>query len=605
LQQVLAQAPAGGWGGIVALTDGLDTSSSEKFAALDETTRRALTAGTPLFLVPGRNRYAGGGFVTLRDLTVPPQVLPRSRFRFEVTLDSYQTKARSLPLRLRVGETLRAPETLQLEAGRRLVTWSAEIEANQLGVLPVQLQIGELSEGTAARAEVKVAAPESTRILYYQGALDWGYRFLADILRRDTAFTLQPIFNLTPTKETAPAALPTGALASLPATVAGYAAYDIVVLSNARAVQFSAAQQSALVAWVKAGGIVLFLAPDDESSQGYAGTELEKMLPVIFAPPRNALPSDPRVKTFREQMRALSGDDSAFDAAIAPNAPAKPRRTTLSTFAWEPRARPIFGSTTEEPPAPLFLNYARVVRAKPGAEVLARHPEDRALIGDEKAILLAIQRYGRGQSAVLTSDALWRWKLNQPSTARGVELFWQTLLAWLNREHSHGPRFEQAPFVAERGSMLALRVSGADEALSLVAELEGAENSPRVTLPTESDTGGARVARWTPPTTGTWRYTATDAQGRLARHWVAVGATLAGESSNLPTDESVLQTLAQRTGGAVLEDAVPTAWQEAATVTPTLLNERRSPLWHAGYFLGAVLGLYGAELMLRRRWHLL
>ena len=52
---------------------------------------------------------------------------------------------------------------------------------------------------------------------------------------------------------------------------------------------------------------------------------------------------------------------------------------------------------------PLFSAYARVEAAKPGAEVLARHPTSAATGARAHAILLALQRYGRGYSGVLTS----------------------------------------------------------------------------------------------------------------------------------------------------------------------------------------------------------
>jgi hypothetical protein len=54
----------------------------------------------------------------------------------------------------------------------------------------------------------------------------------------------------------------------------------------------------------------------------------------------------------------------------------------------------------------------------------------------------------------------------------------------------------------------------------------------------------------------------------------------------------------------VLEKEAPPAWQETRAASE-LLAERQEPLWHRGWILGALLALYGAELLLRRKWHLL
>jgi hypothetical protein len=621
LDQLLASAPPGGWGGIVALTDGLDTTTPDTATALEASARAALAAGTPFYLLPGRNRHSGAPLLALRDLVLPTSVPPRSTFALEVTLDTYQPAARTVPARLRVGSTWREPEALALEAGRRLRTYRVELAAQAPGLIPLELQVGEGPETTTLRAEVRVAAPVATRILYYQGALDWGYRFLADILRREPAFTLTPVFNLAPPGA---ARRPAGSSArtfpaqpgptTLPENAAGYANYDVVILANARADQFSPAQQEALSGWVRGGGVLLFLAPDDDATRGYAGTELEKMLPVVFAPP-GAAPHDPTLADFREQMRRSGGSDGALERDFAEHSARHTRLTPLSSFAWEPRAATVLGPEVTAV-TPRFAHHARVHRAKPGADVLARHPDTRAPAAEENAILLALQRYGRGQSAVLASDALWRWKLHQPSRERGVELFWQNLLAWLGREAQHGPRFVHAPLHAEVRRELLLRVAGAGPGLSVTvapATAPGAPGAdaaaaaaPTALLPVGEEEG-ARLYRWLPPAEGTWVLSArgVDADAPPARHWLTIARPPTGEASGLPPDESLLRALAERSGGAVLADAPPPAWRSAAEAAPALLRESAEPLWHQAWLFATLLALYAAELILRRRQRLL
>ena len=607
IDALLAAAPPGGWGGIAVLTDGLDTRSAEPAAALATTARSALAAATPLYLVPGRNRYAGGHFLHFRELALPAVVPPHSSFQLEITLDSYQSTPRDVPLRLKIGDTWRAPETLRLESGRRALVWSVELAAGAPGLIPIELIAGTAPDAARARAEVRIAAPDSTRILYYQGALDWGYRFLADILHRDPAFTLTPVFNLAAADASRRRSSAPGTLAELPESAAGYEAFDVVVLSNVAARQLSSARQAALSTWVRGGGVLLFLAPDDAATRGFAGSELEKMLPVVFAPAAPTPDENPEITAFRRRMRQAGGAHPGMEVSFSRQAARAPRQTPLSVFAWEPRAAALFGAELTES-APRFANYARVVRAKPGADVLARHPRDPGPEGDEHAILLALQRYGRGQSAIMTSDALWRWKLNQPSNQRGVEKFWQNLFAWLARERLHSLRFERPPMQAEVGSELTLRIAGASGpvTVTVTASRELTPQAPAVTLTPAGEDEGARLFRWTPGTAGPWCLSARPGDGEAVRHWLEAVVMPVGEASGSLPDEAVLRSLAERTGGAVLDDTPPPAWLgESSGPRPTLLREATEPLWHHGWIFAALLSSYTLELVLRRRWRLL
>ncbi len=583
LRRTLAEPPQGGWGGVVVLTDGLDTSGESLEAESEVVARAALGSGTPLYFVPGRNRYAGGTYFSLRDFSAPAQTAPRSTFRVEATFDSFQTAPRDFTLKFKINGVERRAASLHVESGRRLATWSADVQADAPGVLELELQAGT----EIARTAVRVELPSSNRILYFQGALDWSYRFLADILKRDASFTLTPVFNF-PNPN---AVLPPGSLARLPTTEAEFAGYDILILANAVATQFTTAQQTALDQWVRNGGVLLFLTPDDDSTQGFVGSELEKMLPVTFV--RTA--KDSRLNSLGIRMRS-GGLGGGSDA------------TNLIPYAWEPipQVAEIFamsGKKEGEIPKPLFSSYAHVAAAKPGAEVLARHPTDNAPGGDERAILLALQRYGRGRSGVLTTDSLWRWKLNQPTSERGVEIFWQNLFAWLSRDRQRGLAFDHAPLHAPLGREVALRlVGGGSEPLKVEAVL----GNERVRITESTPDGGTRVFAWRPTKEGFWQIEATGTAGRAAKHWLSVDhAAQTGEFSGLPPDEELLRALANPTGGAVLENSPPAAWQEAQSDDGELLAEQKTPLWHQAWIFGALLGLYGLELLLRRWWKML
>ena len=334
------------------------------------------------------------------------------------------------------------------------------------------------------------------------------------------------------------------------------------------------------------------------------------MLPVVFSPGTTAPAPDRALADFRRDMEQLGGAHASTERGFAQRATRQTLSPSLASFAWEPRAATLFGPGLATA-TPRFAHYARVQRAKPGADVLARHPSDPAPEGDQRAILLALQRYGRGQSAVLTSDALWRWKLDQPSRERGAEQFWQNLLAWLGRERQRGVRFERAPLLVAKNHELSLRLLAPPGPLRLTASpadpaKPGSTPAPPLPLAEVPDPSGARLFRWTPPSDGPWVLEAVSGTLPPTRHWLTVATPPGGENSGLPPDETLLRSLAERTGGAVLTDAPPPAWLAAASAPPSrLLRESIEPLWHQTWLFAALLALYLAELLLRRRSRLL
>ena len=116
---------------------------------------------------------------------------------------------------------------------------------------------------------------------------------------------------------------------------------------------------------------------------------------------------------------------------------------------------------------------------------------------------------------------------------------------------------------------------------------------------------GSRLFRWRPPSPGLWQIEArNDETGERARAWLSADQTpKAGELPAAAPDEALLRSLAEQTSGAILDD-VPTSWRRKPPPAQ-LLSERRQPLWHEPWFFAVLLGVYGLEMLLRRKWQLL
>ncbi len=604
LADVLRQNQGGELGGIVCLTDGLDTTDRGS----DAVRAQALAARVPLYFVPSRNRVRPAPFLEIRETRVPAHVLRRTQFEWRSVLSACTPTALSVPIELRTGDTVMARATLELPAGQTVVTWSTNLAAGEPGQMPVELCVGAGQGRRYANATVQVLDKLPVAVLYYQGALDWGFPHLAGILRREPSFTLTALFH--PAlgvrlrgRRGAPAILN-----ELPVDSQALAPYPVVVLANTAASQLSAAQQEALVAYVRNGGSLLFVAPDSGACNAYAGSPLEAMLPVAFEPPGQEERRDEAADRFVRQMSTLHKGSNYHEDLFARRASREVKQRPLYAFTLTPAARrlPIVtafeaGATNS---APLFAQFARILKAKPAAEVLAVHHPAEA--PDETCILLAAQTFGRGRTAVLASDSLWRWRLALAGDSHAADTFWQQLLFWLAQDSVQVLHFEQPFAPCTVGVKAAPRLVGADDRPPTVQAVSPSGRT--VTLTPEPVAAEPRcwTTAWRPDAAGVWTLRARSGdQAVEARVHVAPPSPIR-ELSNLPPDVEGLRALAADTGGEVVLDEVPAAWRaRLAAQQPLVLSERHDPLWDRGLLLALCLALYGAELILRRRQKLL
>ncbi len=160
-------------------------------------------------------------------------------------------------------------------------------------------------------------------------------------------------------------------------------------------------------------------------------------------------------------MKSIGGARSSAETSFAEDAMNRQEVAPLTPFAAlrsSSRAK-LFASG---PSAPQFSEYAKVLCAKPGAEIIAVHPRDRSPNGTPR-VLIARQQFGQGFAAALTTDLLWRWKLSLPSTARTAETFWQQfMLSLANTTPGQGLRVIRLGDSASISRPVTVRVEGAE-----------------------------------------------------------------------------------------------------------------------------------------------
>ncbi len=601
LRQTLELTP----GAIVCLTDGLDTTDSNAEALAAEAQRR----GVPLYFAPGSNRALTGEIMNIRAVKAPPQVLRQTRFTASALVEVSSAREQDLPVELWSGPTRLAAAHLHTRAGSNTLPWNVQVTTNEPGPMPLEFRAGSSEKQQIVACTTQVIDRTKVEVLYYQGALEWGYRYLLAALEGDPSFHMTSILNPSLNVQMHVGARDHAVLPDLPDSARALKPFQIIVLAHVFADRLTEQQQRALMEYARGGGGVLFIAPDTEATQGFAGAALEQMLPVVFEPRGTSRGEDDLARHFREQMAgADSGGDSLFD-----NGGRRQSLPRLLPFTLPPGANQatatIFRNAAPTE-MPKFCDYAKVRAVKSGADVLAVNGGSVSPGADgPPRVLLARQQFGAGFTAALTTDLLWRWKMSLPSNSRAPETFWQQLLLSLRPPRGGGLRLEKLTPMPTVRVAVAFRVEGSADVNAAPAVEALAPDGRHLPLPLrEGKNGGQDGAQWEasfiPDAVGPWEVRATDLAQSLARVTFRVSDKAStAESLDLPPDVEGMRRLAQSTGGALIGDEP--VFQERTAPAGEAPPQRVQPVWNSVWLLGLLLGLYGTELLVRRWFRLL
>jgi hypothetical protein len=238
------------------------------------------------------------------------------------------------------------------------------------------------------------------------------------------------------------------------------------------------------------------------------------------------------------------------------------------------------------------------------------HPTAIDAVSGKPHILLASQTFGRGHGVFLTTDALWRWKLDEPSDSRVVETFWQQLLLNIGRRKEPGQlRFANAPAQVRVGQPTTLLLGGvASPKLPVVVARSPDGRAQSLPAKLTGDADSPWSVEWTPAQPGGWELVAGVDDAYRTSIFPSVVAEVVGELSRTAPALDTLRTLAGETGGTLLTHEPPAAWRpdvKKEKAPEAVTTERRDPEWNTWNLLWLALGAYAVELVLRRLWKLL
>jgi hypothetical protein len=432
---------------------------------------------------------------------------------------------------------------------------------------------------------------EKIEVLYLEGFLRYEYKFLKRHLEDD------PDVNLTSEVRRLNPELgePAGARRLTPERLKKT---HVVILGDMEAAFLSGAEQQALVRWLEEKGhhaLLLLGGYRSFGPDGFRATPLADVLPVVFAREPPFQSEDPFSLSLTEKGREspifqVSGD-RVKDAAT-----------------WSA--------------APPLLGQGLVLRAKPGAEVLAENPNPAARVDGKPAVVVATQRYGDGRTMVLTADTTWRWSRLPRIHGQADTLysrFWSQTIRWLAGRQQD-----------DKQALLVVSTDKPDYAAGKPVTVR-VRRQPRPDLPLDTAEVAVEVTKTDGRTaavqmratsadpdlfTGTYYPTAggqyqvaaalKNASGLLANQaseFLVQGSDL--ELADTGTNRAVLQSLAAATGGSYfdIEDADQLAERITGKKRRTV-RVQRTEFWDSPGLFVFFLAAVTTEWVVRRRNHL-
>ncbi len=575
---------------VIALTDGAVTRT--------EYNDRASIA-----LVEDHVPFIGIGFGTeteirtlaLQQMAAPATAVPRESFRVAVQMRA--TGAGRLPpcelLLLRDGKLVNRKRLPAIEAPR---TWQESFQTveESEGVATYTAQLLPSTEdgiafpATKKTVHVRIAEEGRLNVLFLQGGLTWDYKFMRLALKQDQTVKLSGLMRTARSSAFMQHVDNDIDLSEgFPTTMEKLAKFHAVVLSNIQPRDLSAEQQELLSDFCgRYGGGVLMIGGASTFNRSWKQSRLEAMLPVRLAASASAGRTSP---PFRVRLTNAARQNPVFDIGDADD----------NHRAWAE--------------VPTFSHFAAVDSVKPGAVLwLVRGGHGG---GQTRDVLMAVQRYGTGQSAIICVQNFWRWRLAKDTDVEHYDRFWRQLLRYLGRGDPRAVRITVPDQQLEPKADIRLLLDKQAEPAGAGSEgqrydVEITDDRKRVVTRQRMRLTDDRPSEFVfrPEHGGVYQVRVLDGGGKeVASRSIELCET-ARELWHTARDMSVLQQWARLSnglavraedceGGASLVNSIRQKQQSQKQVRTT-----RRPAGINGWTLALLLAFVSGEWLLRKRW---
>ncbi|KKK88790.1 hypothetical protein LCGC14_2739610, partial [marine sediment metagenome] len=251
-------------------------------------------------------------------------------------------------------------------------TGPANPDIRKLRIVAQPNPVEAVAEDNAAELHLLVTQP-SIRVLYVEGTLRPEYKYLRRILATDPNVKLMSLVRLSENRFLAQGSIDNRQLQDLPRTDEEFGFFDVLILGDLDRTFLTRGQMDKIRQFVNDGKSLLMLGGRNSFGPGgYGGTPVEAALPVVCG------------------SRSQQQETTRFVPQLTAGGQASPVFAGMAEFFGAPGRKPV-------KPLPALLGCVTVERAKPGAQVLAIHPNRRSATGP--LVVLAVHNFGSGRAA--------------------------------------------------------------------------------------------------------------------------------------------------------------------------------------------------------------
>ncbi len=626
LRTVSAEHDRDNLAGLLVISDGIDNGPTP---ALDA----AIASGVPLYAVSVGSQQArstGQTNVTLTAASAPMEAVLNNVTAIDVDVSAQGLAGKALEVQLREDPTGPPLATARLTPTRDAQDLSAQLtyipRAREQATQPVsdirwlRLTVQPVPGETTpadnhAELHLLVTQPR-VRVLYVEGSIRPEYKFLKRTLEADPDVQLMALVRIAGNRFLAQGAVEGRQLNRLPMAEADFKLFDVILIGDLDRTFWTDAQMKRLRAWVNDGGGLAMLGGHNSFGPGgYAGTDIEAVLPVEVG------------------LRGQPQETQPFGLQLTAEGQAHPVLAGITGFF----AGPGGTAATADVELPELSGCVTVKSVKPSATVLAVHPSPRTQAS--VVPVLAVHRFGGGRVAAFGADTTWRWYLpTRPMAADSPHArFWGQLVRWLARVGVKSRDAAASVLARVEPGRSAFR-AGADT-VTLRARVQSAQGTPAtdatvqcVIAPTSADgppsqangqptrialaptlSAGVYEAKWQPREPGefTLRFSARDpSDATLGSDELAVRVLPhSAELERVAARPDVLAELAERTGGAhaplaSLPEVLDRVIERSQSLRPPGPQVQTTRLYHFPILFAVAVALLTGEWLARRSWQL-
>lgn len=571
--------------GIVLLSDGIDHATSQR----SEAVLRDLGArGIPVFTVPFG--LPDPDDVSIRSIVMQEVAFSGDRVPVRVSLQSTGYERRTARLTVLLNGRQVSQKTIRFEGGLQFEDVDFRVDLYEKGAAQIEVMIepfdDEISvENNRVKRSIRVVN-EKINVLYIEGNARWEYRYLHAILKRD------PRINATFINSAVGPEIARNSpehIERFPSKREEAFEYDLVILGDVDSAFFTTEELNLLEELVRdRGGSLLMLCGPMHSPASYADTPVETMLPIRFDP--------------GEMWEEVS-------ESIFPVLTPEGRNSMVMTLENEKAVNDRTWSRV----APLD-HLPALLGPKPGATVLATLSDGNA--NSQRYPLVAWQRYGTGKCLTIATDRLWRLRFKTGDMYHWR--VWSQCIQFLTLSRLMGEhkriRLETDRSVYELGGQSRVYAQVLDDHFepvvqtsfeAVVTGLDGEASGESLSLQADRSQPGLYEGYFTPPGPGRYRIEANEDDRKVSNNTEFQVTDFRVELAETKADLTYLARIADLTGGAnlTMRDLPQlSSLLNTEPITTTVRSER--PLWDNGFVALLLVGLLGAEWILRRKYDL-